>query len=293
MQRTAPSSPSRVPWHATARAVAQRVGLDPRHLRRLRWLYKARTVRQNRAKVTRNLPFVLFDPEPDNFTYPIANEAELGPWVAEVAGCDLAPAERLVAEPADDLLLQTRLREATSGRWLWIKRSPAFGKRLGWYALVRVMRPALIIETGVHDGLGSMLLLRALERNEADGHPGRLVSFDVNPNAGWLVGSHRLWDLRIQSSREGMPRLLEEAGQVGMFIYDGWHSYDDERRDLELAAENLASNGILVSDDAQVTHALSDLCAERGLAYFEFQELPVRHFYPGAVLGAGRKPACQ
>jgi predicted O-methyltransferase YrrM len=273
--------------------VAQRAGLDPRHVRRLRWLYKARTVRQNRAKITRNLPFVILDPEPDNFTYPIANEDELGPWVATVARCEPQLAARLIAEPAADVVLRERLRNATTRRWLWTKRSPAFGKRLGWYALVRALRPALIIETGVHDGLGSMLLLRALEHNRADGHPGRLISFDVNPSAGRLVGSDRLWDLRIQSSREGLPRVLEQAGEVGMFIYDGWHSYEDERRDLELAADHLAADGILVSDDAQVTRALADVCAARGLDYFEFQEIPVRHFYPGAVLGAGRRNASQ
>jgi hypothetical protein len=246
-------------------------------------------VRQNRARVTRNLPFVLLDPEPDNFTYPIANEGDLAPWVGTVARCDQQLAGRLVAEPAADPVLRARLRDATTGRWLWIKRSPVFGKRLGWYALVRVMRPALIIETGVHDGLGSMILLRALERNLQEGHPGRLISFDVNPTAGWLVGSDPLWELRIQPSREGMPQVLDQTGEVGIFIYDGWHSYDDERRDLELAADHLAADGILLSDDAQVTHALADLCRERGLAYFEFQEIPVGHFYPGAVLGAGRR----
>jgi hypothetical protein len=283
------SGPSR-PWQATARAAAQRVGLDPRYVRRLRWLYKARAVRQNRAKVSRNLRFVLLDPEPDNFTYPIANEADLAAWAATVGRCDLGLLEAFLAEPRQDAVLNARLREATAGRWLWTKRSPEFGKRLGWYALVRATRPSLIIETGVHDGLGSLLLLRALQRNLEEGHRGRLVSFDVNPTAGWLVGPDPLWDLRIQPSAEGMPEVLDRFGEVGTFIYDGSHSYEDERRDLELAAERLAPEGLLLSDDAQVTHALADLCRERGLAYFEFQEIPLAHFYPGAVLGAGRRP---
>jgi hypothetical protein len=247
-------------------------------------------VRQNRAQVTRNLPFVLLDPEPDNFTYAIANQDELAHWAATVAQCDLDLAEAWVAEPARDPALLRRLRAATSGRWLWTKPSPAFGKRLGWYALARAKRPALIVEIGVHDGLGSLLLLRALERNLDEGHSGALVSFDVNPRAGWLVGNDPLWELRIQSSREGLPEVLARTGQPGMFIYDGWHSYDDERRDLELVAEHLGADGILLSDDAQVTHALADVCRERGLAYFRFQEIPVGHFYPGAVLGAGRLP---
>jgi predicted O-methyltransferase YrrM len=151
------------------------------------------------------------------------------------------------------------------------------------------MRPSLIIETGVHDGLGSLLLLRALQRNVEEGHPGRLVSFDVNPRAGWLVGSDPLWELRIESSEQGLPEVLQASGSVDMFIYDGWHSYEDERRDLDTAAAHLGVDGVLLSDDAQVTQALAHVCRERGLAYFEFQEMPIGHFYPGAVLAAGRR----
>jgi Methyltransferase domain len=283
----------RVPWQATARAAVQRVGLDPRSVRRLRWLHKARVVRQSGARIRRYSRFVLSDPEPDNFTYEITNEPELVDWVATVAGCDPTAASAYIAEPRLDEDLRARLRQATVGRWLWTKRSPAFGKRLGWYALVRAIRPELVIETGVHDGLGSLLLLRALERNLNDGHAGRLVSFDINPTAGWLVGTHPLWDLRIQSSRDGLPDLLASVDRVGMSVYDGWHSYDDERWDLQTTAEHLAAGGVLLSDDAQTTHALADLCRESGLAYVECQESPAHHFYPGSVLAAARSATVQ
>jgi hypothetical protein len=245
-------------------------------------------VSQSGASIRRNPRFVLIDPEPDNFTYEIANEPELATWISTVAGCDPNAAWTYIAEPRLDDDLKSRLREATAGRWSWTKRSPAFGKRLGWYALARAIRPELVIETGVHDGLGSLLLLRALERNLTDGSAGRLVSFDINPTAGWLVGTHPLWDLRIQPSREGLPEVFAIGDRVGMFIYDGWHSYDDERSDIQATAEHLAAEGILLSDDAQTTHALSDVCRERGLAYFEFHERPAQHFYPGSVLAAGR-----
>jgi hypothetical protein len=279
-----------VPWQATARAAAHRVGLDPRYVRRLRWLHKAQAVRHSGATLRHHWRFVLIEPEPDNFTYEITNESQLAEWAAVVAGCELPTAEAYIAEPSQDAILRTRLRRATAGRSLWTKPSPAFGKRLGWYALARTIRPELIIETGVHDGLGSLLLLRALERNLQDGYAGRLVSFDINPTAGWLVDTHPLWELRVQSSRDGLPQVLAAVDRVGMFIYDGWHSYDQERWDLQTAADHLAARGVLLSDDAQVTHALSELCRERGLAYFEFQESPERHFYPGAVLAAGRSP---
>jgi predicted O-methyltransferase YrrM len=281
---------ARTPWQTTAREVAQRVGIDPRSVRRIRWLHKARSVRRSGHQIRRHWQFVVASPEPDNYTYQITNEAELATWTAGVARCDEAAAGALVQEPSHDVELADRLRTATASHWLWTKRAPPFGKRLGWYALARALRPRRVIEIGAHDGLGSMLLLRALELNEREGFPGTLVSFDVNPSAGWLVGEHALWELRIQSSDVGLPEVVS-AAPVDMLIYDGWHTFEAEYADLRFAANRLSSGGVLVSDDAQVTRALAHLCEELGFVYSEFQEVPVDHFYPGAVLGAGRPPA--
>jgi hypothetical protein len=254
-------------------------------------VHKARSVSRDGGSVRRHWRFVLTSPEPDNYTYEIANEAELARWVAVVLGCELSAAEGFVLEPRADVALAARLAEATAGRWLWSKRLPPFGKRVGWYAVVRGLRPRLVIEVGAHDGLGSLLLLRALERNEQEGFPGRLVSFDVNPSAGWLVGADSRWQLRIQSSNEGMAPVVGDGDPLDLFVYDGWHTFEAEYADLEIAADHLSPGGVLLSDDAQVTGALRRLCQQRGLEYNEFQELPVGHFYPGAVLAAGRRQA--
>lgn len=240
--------------------------------------------------MTRHWRFVLASPEPHNFTFEIANFDELARWAASVTGAPAQRAQAVLAEAATDPVLAARVRAGTRGRWWWSTRAPAFGKRLGWYALTRMLAPRLAIEVGVDDGLGSLLLLRALERNEDEGRPGRLVSFEVNPVGGWLVGEHRLWDLRIESSRVGLAPLLEQAGEVDLFIYDGWHSYQAERADLDDAFRRLGPEGVLVSDDSQVTRALPELCREQGLELFEFHELPLNHFHPGAVLAAGRRP---
>ena len=279
---------SRATWHATAREAAQRIGIDPRSLRRMRWVHKAWAVRRSGHHIRRHWQFVLASPEPDNYTYDISNESELAAWVAGVAGCDEAAARDLVQEPSQDVELATRLRASTADHWRWSKRAPPFGKRLGWYALARALRPRRVIEIGAHDGLGSLLLLRALELNQRDGHPGALTSFDVNPAAGWLVGEHPQWQLRIQSSDEGLPEVLVPDAPLDMLVYDGWHTFEAEYADLRVAADHLTPQGVLVSDDAQVTQALARLCEELGFDYAEFQEVPVGHFYPGAVLAAGR-----
>lgn len=280
-----------MPWQARARRRAQQLGVDPRYLRRLRWFHKARTVRRNGASVWSELGFVLWDPEPDNFTFEIENLTDLAIWVSMVGRCAESEAERIIGEPFGDRVLQEHLRRATARKRAWTKASPPFGKRVGWYALARVIRPRVIVEVGVHDGLGSLLLLRALERNEDEGHPGKLISFDVNPTAGWLVRDQPQWELRIESSESGLPHVVDREGEIDMFVYDGWHRHDAERHDHAVAADRLGALGVLVSDDAQTTRALAEICEERGLEYFEFHEVPQRHFYPGSTLGAGRMAA--
>ena len=270
-------------WQASARQRAQSLGLDPRYVRRLRWLSKAASVRRVGAPLLGNLRFVLADPEPANFTYELANEGELASWVAEVVGCEPSRAAELFAEVRDDAELAARLRRATARHWLWSKPSPPFGKRVAWYAIVRLTQPALVIETGVHDGLGSLLLLRALERNAE----GRLVSFDINPTAGWLAGEHAQWELRIEAARDGLPAVLADGPALGVFVHDSLHTYENERAEFELAAPLLAPGGVLITDNAHGTRALADVCEAHGLSYSEFVERSRGHFYPGGAVGAG------
>lgn len=274
-------------WHAAVRDTAYKLGIDVRYLRRFRWISKAREVKLVGAPLRDNVRFVLSDPEPTNFTFELANEDQLVAWAAGV--CNRAPGEieRLLEEARADATLAQRLHSATAAHRWWTKRSPPFGKRLAWYALARVLKPKLIVETGVHDGLGSMVLLRALERNAQEGAGGRLVSFDVNTKAGWLVGEHPLWELRIESSRVGLEDALREHGPVGMFIHDSLHTYEHERFEFDLAAAHLADGGLLLTDNAHGTKALADLCQSRGLVYMEFHSLARDHFYPGEAMGAG------
>jgi predicted O-methyltransferase YrrM len=269
--------------------LVQKIGVDPRYVRRLRWIATARAVISVGAPLRGNLGFVLTDPEAANFTYELANEDELAEWVATVMQCELEQVHRLLREAHADGVLAERLREATAGRRWWTKSSPPFGKRLAWYAIARSLKPELIIETGVHDGLGSLVLLRALELNTDEGALGRLVSFDINTASGWIVGVHPLWELRIQPSRTGLSAVLNERPPAGLFIHDSLHTYENERFELQLAASHMAPEGVLITDNAHGTRALADTCKEFGLRYYEFAERSLEHFYPGGAIGAGRR----
>jgi predicted O-methyltransferase YrrM len=238
------------------------------------------------------LRFVLFDQETSNFTYEIANRAEL---VAALALALQAPKESIeafVREVDEDVDLAQRLESKLKGRY-GRRCRVHFGRRLGWYAAVRWLKPLTVIETGTADGLGTAILARALARNTSDGFPGELVSFDLDPTAGWLLDDElaRLSRIVIGDVRQTLPRELE-GRTVELFVHDSLHTYEHERFELEMIHTHAAEGGVTaISDNAHATTALADFAAEVGAAFALFREQPVDHFYPGAALGIAALPA--
>jgi hypothetical protein len=61
-----------------------------------------------------------------------------------------------------------------------------YSRRIGWYIIARIIKPKLIIETGVDKGMGSVILSEALIKNEKEGFKGKYYGTDINPEAGYL-----------------------------------------------------------------------------------------------------------
>jgi len=61
-----------------------------------------------------------------------------------------------------------------------------YSRRIGWCIIARIIKPKLIIETGVDKGMGSVILSEALIKNEQEGFKGKYLGTDINPEAGYL-----------------------------------------------------------------------------------------------------------
>jgi len=257
---------------------------------RFNYPVKIATLRRYRAGV-RDHPllaakYLAFDPEIDNFTYDLANEDELVSFLAESLDRDPREVERYLAEVRADSEFERLVRERLKKKRWTRKQRPQFGRRLGWYAIARAVKPRVIVETGIHDGLGSVLLLRALEWNAADGHEGRLISFDINPRSGWLVSEplSSRWRAVYKATSDALENELQDV-EVGMIIHDSDHTYECEHFELAMAVAHAAPTIALVSDNAHATTALPDLASSLGIDYHFFREKPQDHFYPGAGIG--------
>jgi cephalosporin hydroxylase len=220
-----------------------------------------------------------------NFTYDLSegNLEHLAWFVAEVAGVPVAHARRYIAEiDADDVLRRHIIDVTATSDHRWVSDPVArYGRRVGWYALVRAIKPNHVVETGTDKGLSACLLAAAVLRNER----GRVTTIDINDDAGFLIrGAYaEVIDLRIGDSLEVLKGL--DADDVGLFIHDSWHTREHELAEFDAITDHLVDGALMLSDNCHVTDALPSWAEDRGWRFLYFQEQPIRHWYPGGGIG--------
>ena len=134
-------------------------------------------------------------------------------------------------------------------------------------------RPRLVVETGIANGVSTNAELDAL----LEVGKGRLVSFDIDPNARGSVTNpeaQALWDCRILPL-ERKPRIwrrfeadVSEMGQVDLWYHDGDHSWRWQGWEYSLALRKLSSTGILISDDIDASYAWLTVMASAGVPWY-------------------------
>jgi Methyltransferase domain len=276
------------------RALPERSRLFVRRFGRLRWITKARKLRaagagQWRGRPLRIARYVVLDPEIDTYSYEIENVDELAQRLAVVTERPGEELRGLLEEAMRNPELHERLTEDIGWRVLFFKRRPPIaGHHLAAYALVRALRPAVAIETGILDGLGSRTILAALERNAAEGDEGHLWSFDVMPGAGALVPARLAsrWTAVYRPAEEAMPGVL--AGRrLDFFLHDSLPDPQHQRFELETACAHARPGAILMTTHGW-TGVLEGLSATRAMACADFHERPRDHFYGGRQLAWAR-----
>lgn len=132
------------------------------------------------------------------------------------------------------------------------------------YLVTRVLRPEVVVETGVANGLSSAYILAAMRRNST----GTLYSIDLpNPELlpprekpGWIIPKvlRNRWELHLGDARAVLPGLLSHVKTCDMFLHDSAHTYDHMLWEFATAWDTLADEGMLLSDDIWVNRSLFD-----------------------------------
>ncbi len=159
----------------------------------------------------------------------------------------------------------------------WQVRVTAFpGNVAIYYALVRELRPNVIVETGTATGSMTSYLLAALHRNGG----GRLISIDLPPVAGkltmdltladsdigyWIPPEYRgAWRYLKGDAKVLLPKVMTEQ-PVEFFIHDSLHTRTHMTFEYSVARALMKSGSVIVSDDVLWNNAFDDFLATHGI----------------------------
>ncbi|TAM84181.1 MAG: class I SAM-dependent methyltransferase [Acidobacteria bacterium] len=140
------------------------------------------------------------------------------------------------------------------------------------YALVRALSPSTVIETGVCYGVTSAFILKALERNGG----GTLYSIDLPPLGsdaegfvGWLIPRElrARWRLFLGTSRQWLPKIVGDVGEVDMFLHDSLHTYGNISKELRIVTPRLCKQSVVVADDIEGNSAFLEWASRSKPAY--------------------------
>jgi predicted O-methyltransferase YrrM len=168
------------------------------------------------------------------------------------------------------------------------------------YAVVRLLRPAQVIETGVALGYSTAAVLQAL----GDNGTGHLTSVDLPV---FSPGTTRFtamavpdqlrdplrWRLFFGPDRQVLPSVLERLGAIDVFFYDSDKSYRGMRKTWMLAWPHLKPGGVLIADDIHMHDAFFEFCEEVGsepVVVAKPRDHGVYHWSETYYVGLLRKP---
>jgi predicted O-methyltransferase YrrM len=245
-----------------------------------------------RPKLIIFFKWLLISKETTNFTYDLEehNKRYLASLISNVLNIEHSVIEGYFNELEGDNELRRHLVDMTakSDMKFLANQKVEYGRRIGWYAFARVLKPRIIIETGVDKGLGACVLTAALKKNQEEGFEGRYYGTDINPKAGYLL-SKSYSDFGKVLYGDSIESLNKFEGEIDLFINDSDHSDSYEKEEYKCIANKLSQRSIVLGDNSHCSDKLFLFSLKSNRHFVYFQEKPADHWYPGAGIGISFK----
>ena len=215
------------------------------------------------------------------------NRDYLASYIAVIADQPLALIEKFITELENDSEFRRVLEQRTlaSRDRHNCDVEPRYGRRLGWYALVRATKPRIVVETGVDRGLGTAVIANALKRNTAEGFPGIVHATDIVPDCGHLLAEPYKSYCRVLIG-DSVASLKKFPEPVDIFLHDSNHDPNYEWAEFLAIEPRLHADSLVLSDNSQQSPKLRDFAARLGQTFLYFQDQPADHWWHGDGIGA-------
>ena len=142
------------------------------------------------------------------------------------------------------------------------------------YLIIKVIKPNIVVETGIGSGSSSLFILAALDR-------GKLYSIDLPPHVseehfcpknlkiGWLVPTNfkKKWSITFGDSKVILPELLAKLGSIDVFFHDSLHTYEHMMFEFKTAWKYLRQPKIIISDDINANNAFYNFAKSTASRY--------------------------
>jgi predicted O-methyltransferase YrrM len=162
------------------------------------------------------------------------------------------------------------------------------------YWAVRRLKPRVIVQTGVSNGLSTAFMMLALAKN---GPEGRLHAIDIpaifdpkdaawtrkgvvygvaipeGRSSGWMVPDiyrDRL-DLQLGDAKDLMPKLVDRLDRIDLFFHDSDHTYDHMMFEYAQAMRKLEPGGTIMADDISWNASLWDFADAHGIPGYNYR----------------------
>lgn len=230
--------------------------------------------------------WVDLETEDSNFYYELEelNELHLANMISLVTGVSVEEVEHYFSELKNDTNLRRHLETSKTLLHGGKDTQIYYGRRSGWYALIRIVKPKFVIETGVDHGVGACVITSALMRNESEGFPGEYMGTDIRENAGeiFAVPYSNFGKIVYGDSIQSLKKVDK---LIDVFINDSDHSAQYEFDEYETVSPLLSNGSYILGDNSHVTDCLPRFSRENGRRFVFYAEKPKDHWYPGAGIG--------
>jgi len=133
---------------------------------------------------------------------------------------------------------------------LWKWRYPVISYRDGeiLYFITRLLKPAVILETGTWMGTSTSYLAKGCYDNKR----GKLITVDKEEDVGHAIPDELLPYIEFHKEvdiRDALPIICNKETKIDMFFHDSEHSYQHARWEIEEVLPFISKGGLIVLRD--------------------------------------------